>query len=143
MGSLPRRFSYLPNPRVGCVLVTPDGRIAGQGFTQQAGGAHAEVMALRDAQARGQDVRGTTAYVTLEPCSHHGRTGPCCDALIAAGVAKVVGALTDPNPQVAGQGFARLRAAGVEVQVGPGLPSPGAEPRLFSAACSGACPGCA
>ncbi|CAB5656537.1 Riboflavin biosynthesis protein RibD [Delftia tsuruhatensis] len=113
-------FLTSPNPRVGCVLVTPDGRIAGQGFTQQAGGAHAEVMALRDAQARGQDVRGTTAYVTLEPCSHHGRTGPCCDALIAAGVAKVVGALTDPNPQVAGQGFARLRAAGVEVQVGPG-----------------------
>ncbi len=113
-------FLSSPNPRVGCVLVAPDGRVVGQGFTQQAGGPHAEVMALRDAVARGEDVRGATAYVTLEPCSHQGRTGPCCDALIAAGVAKVVGALTDPNPQVAGQGFARLRAAGVDVVVGPG-----------------------
>uniref|UniRef100_UPI00359FD932 bifunctional diaminohydroxyphosphoribosylaminopyrimidine deaminase/5-amino-6-(5-phosphoribosylamino)uracil reductase RibD n=1 Tax=Delftia acidovorans TaxID=80866 RepID=UPI00359FD932 len=113
-------FLSSPNPRVGCVLVAPDGRVVGQGFTQQAGGPHAEVMALRDAVARGEDVRGATAYVTLEPCSHQGRTGPCCDALIAAGVAKVLGALTDPNPQVAGQGFARLRAAGVDVVVGPG-----------------------
>ncbi|MDH0776181.1 MULTISPECIES: bifunctional diaminohydroxyphosphoribosylaminopyrimidine deaminase/5-amino-6-(5-phosphoribosylamino)uracil reductase RibD [Delftia] len=113
-------FLSSPNPRVGCVLVAPDGRVVGQGFTQQAGGPHAEVMALRDAAAQGEDVRGATAYVTLEPCSHQGRTGPCCDALIAAGVAKVVGALTDPNPQVAGQGFARLRAAGVQVEVGPG-----------------------
>jgi diaminohydroxyphosphoribosylaminopyrimidine deaminase/5-amino-6-(5-phosphoribosylamino)uracil reductase len=113
-------FISSPNPRVGCVLIGSDGRLVGQGFTQQAGGPHAEVMALRDAQARGQDTQGATAYVTLEPCSHHGRTGPCCDALIAAGVAKVVGALTDPNPLVAGQGFARLRAAGIEVEVGPG-----------------------
>ncbi len=109
-----------PNPRVGCVIAASDGTILGQGFTQQAGGPHAEVMALRDAQAAGADVRGATAYVTLEPCAHQGRTGPCCDALIAAGVAKVVASLEDPNPLVAGQGFARLRAAGVAVEVGPG-----------------------
>jgi diaminohydroxyphosphoribosylaminopyrimidine deaminase/5-amino-6-(5-phosphoribosylamino)uracil reductase len=113
-------FRTSPNPRVGCVIVSPQGMLLGQGSTQQAGGPHAEIMALRDAAARGNDVRGATAYVTLEPCSHHGRTGPCCDALIAAGIGKVVGALTDPNPQVAGQGFERLRAAGVQVEVGPG-----------------------
>lgn len=118
-------FLSSPNPRVGCVIVDASDRIIGQGFTQQAGGPHAEVMALRDAASKGNDVRGATAYVTLEPCSHHGRTGPCCDALIAAGIGKVVGALTDPNPQVAGQGFERLRAAGVDVEVGPG----GAESR--------------
>jgi diaminohydroxyphosphoribosylaminopyrimidine deaminase/5-amino-6-(5-phosphoribosylamino)uracil reductase len=109
-----------PNPRVGCVLTSPAGQILGQGHTQQAGGPHAEIMALRDAAAQGRDVRGCTAYVTLEPCSHHGRTGPCCDALIAAGVAKVVASLADPNPLVCGQGFARLRAAGIEVEVGAG-----------------------
>ena len=109
-----------PNPRVGCVIATAEGRVLGEGFTQRAGGAHAEVMALRDAQARGQEVRGATAWVTLEPCAHQGRTGPCCDALAAAGVARVVAALEDPNPLVAGQGFARLRAAGVAVEVGPG-----------------------
>ena len=109
-----------PNPRVGCVLCDAEGRVLGQGHTQQAGGPHAEVMALRDAAAKGHSVVGATAYVTLEPCSHHGRTGPCCDALIAAGIAKVVASLADPNPLVAGQGFARLRAAGVEVQTGPG-----------------------
>lgn len=113
-------FLSSPNPRVGCVIVDGLGQIIGQGFTQQAGGPHAEVMALRDAAAKGHDVRAATAYVTLEPCSHHGRTGPCCDALIAAGIGKVVGALTDPNPQVAGRGFDRLRAAGIEVEVGPG-----------------------
>jgi diaminohydroxyphosphoribosylaminopyrimidine deaminase/5-amino-6-(5-phosphoribosylamino)uracil reductase len=113
-------FLSSPNPRVGCVLVAADGGVIGQGFTQQAGGPHAEVMALRDAAARGHDVRGATAWVTLEPCAHHGRTGPCCDALIAAGIGAVVAALTDPNPLVAGQGFARLRAAGVRVEVGPG-----------------------
>ncbi|WKL17183.1 bifunctional diaminohydroxyphosphoribosylaminopyrimidine deaminase/5-amino-6-(5-phosphoribosylamino)uracil reductase RibD [Comamonas testosteroni] len=118
-------FLSSPNPRVGCVIVDASSRIIGQGFTQQAGGPHAEVMALRDAASKGNDVRGATAYVTLEPCSHHGRTGPCCDALIAAGIGKVVGALTDPNPQVAGQGFERLRAAGVDVEIGPG----GAESR--------------
>jgi diaminohydroxyphosphoribosylaminopyrimidine deaminase/5-amino-6-(5-phosphoribosylamino)uracil reductase len=109
-----------PNPRVGCVLVAADGRILGQGHTQPAGQAHAEVMALRDAAAQGHDVRGATAYVTLEPCSHHGRTGPCCDALVAAGIARVVASAADPNPLVAGQGFARLRAAGVAVETGPG-----------------------
>ncbi|MDD2712465.1 MAG: bifunctional diaminohydroxyphosphoribosylaminopyrimidine deaminase/5-amino-6-(5-phosphoribosylamino)uracil reductase RibD [Simplicispira sp.] len=113
-------FLSNPNPRVGCVLVAPDGWVIGRGFTQQAGGPHAEVMALRDAATAGQDVRGATAYVTLEPCAHQGRTGPCCDALIAAGIGKVVASIADPNPLVAGQGFARLRAAGVEVQVGPG-----------------------
>ena len=111
-------FISNPNPRVGCVIMSADGTTElGSGFTQQAGGPHAEVMALRDAAARGSDVRGATAYVTLEPCSHHGRTGPCCDALIAAGIGKVVGAITDPNPRVAGQGFDRLRAAGIEVSM--------------------------
>jgi len=109
-----------PNPRVGCVLCDAGGHVIGQGHTQQAGGPHAEVMALRDAQAQGHSTAGATAYVTLEPCSHHGRTGPCCDALIAAGVRRVVASLADPNPLVAGQGFERLRAAGVEVEVGPG-----------------------
>lgn len=109
-----------PNPRVGCVLIGADGQLLGQGHTQAVGGPHAEVMALRDAQARGRSVRGATAYVTLEPCAHHGRTGPCCDALIAAGVAHVVASLQDPNPQVAGRGLARLRAAGIAVTLGPG-----------------------
>jgi len=109
-----------PNPRVGCLLTTPDGHVIGQGHTQQAGGPHAEVMALRDAAARGHSVVGATAYVTLEPCSHQGRTGPCCDALIAAGIQKVVASIADPNPLVSGQGFGRLRAAGVAVEVGPG-----------------------
>lgn len=106
-----------PNPSVGCVLTSADGAILGQGNTQRAGGPHAEIMAMRDAAAHGYSVIGATAYVTLEPCSHHGRTGPCCDALIAAGINKVVCTNTDPNPLVSGQGFARLRAAGVEVEV--------------------------
>lgn len=110
-----------PNPRVGCVIVSADGsRVLGEGHTQAAGQAHAEIMALRDAAAKGLSVNGATAYVTLEPCAHHGRTGPCCDALVAAGVGKVVAALADPNPQVAGQGLARLQAGGVQVEVGPG-----------------------
>ena len=109
-----------PNPRVGCVLTSGSGEVIGAGHTQSAGGPHAEIMALRDAQARGLSTQGATAWVTLEPCSHHGRTGPCCDALIAAGITKVVASLADPNPLVAGQGFARLRSAGVDVQVGPG-----------------------
>lgn len=108
-------FLSNPNPRVGCVLVAANGEFIGQGFTQQAGGPHAEVMALRDAAARGHATQGATAYVTLEPCSHTGRTGPCCQALIDAGIARVVGAITDPNPQVAGQGFGKLRAAGIAV----------------------------
>lgn len=109
-----------PNPRVGCVIADAQGRVLGQGHTQKAGGPHAEVMALRDAAAQGHSVAGATAYVTLEPCAHHGRTGPCCDALIAAGIGRVVASLADPNPLVAGQGFERLRAAGVAVEVGPG-----------------------
>jgi len=108
-----------PNPAVGCLITSATGALLGQGHTQQAGGPHAEVMALRDAEARGNSVQGATAYVTLEPCSHHGRTGPCCDALIAAGIGKVVATNLDPNPLVSGQGFARLRAAGVEVDVLP------------------------
>jgi diaminohydroxyphosphoribosylaminopyrimidine deaminase/5-amino-6-(5-phosphoribosylamino)uracil reductase len=106
-----------PNPRVGCVIVS-DGFILGAGYTQPAGQAHAELQALRDAVAHGHDVRGATAYVTLEPCSHHGRTPPCTDALIAAGVGRVVAAITDPNPLVAGQGLAKLKAAGIEVSAG-------------------------
>lgn len=107
-----------PNPRVGCVIVGADGAMLGSGHTQRAGEAHAEVMALRDAQTKHHDVKGATAYVTLEPCSHQGQTGPCCDALIHAGLARVVMAAQDPNPQVAGQGIARLRAAGMQVDVG-------------------------
>lgn len=106
-----------PNPRVGCVIVSANGQVLGQGHTQQAGGPHAEVMALRDAQARGVSVAGATAYVTLEPCAHHGRTPPCADALVAAGLRRVVIALGDPNPLVSGQGVARLRAGGVEVEL--------------------------
>ena len=106
-----------PNPRVGCVLVNPQGQVIGQGSTQQAGGPHAEVMALRDAQSRGHATTGATAYVTLEPCCHQGRTGPCTKALIGAGIGRVLAALPDPNPLVAGQGVARLRAAGVAVEV--------------------------
>lgn len=109
-----------PNPRVGCVLVDAHGRVIGEGSTQRAGGPHAEVMALRDAAARGHAVRGATAYVTLEPCAHVGRTGPCCVALAEAGVHKVYVALLDPNPRVAGQGVAHLRAAGIDVDVGLG-----------------------
>src|SRR5947209_6141795 len=95
-----------PNPTVGCVFVK-DGEIAGRAFHTWAGVKHAEVLALDEA---GESARGATAYVTLEPCSHTGRTGPCADALIAAGIAKVVAASTDPNPLVAGGGFGRLRA---------------------------------
>ena len=111
------RLAPPPNPAVGCVIVARDGRVIGQGCTQQAGGPHAEVMALREAQAQGHALAGATAYVTLEPCAHQGRTGPCCDALVAAGIVRVVASITDPNPLVAGQGFARLRAAGVVVDV--------------------------
>ncbi len=105
-----------PNPRVGCVITAADGSVLGEGHTQRAGGPHAEVMALRDAAARAHNVQGATAWVTLEPCAHQGRTGPCCDALAAAGIGRVVSAMTDPNPQVAGQGLARLQAAGAQVE---------------------------
>src|SRR5213083_2051580 len=114
-GAAARRRSA-PNPWVGCVLVR-DGEIVGQGASEAPGGAHAEVGALARA---GDRALGATAYVTLEPCSHHGRTPPCTDALIAAGVARVVAALEDPDPKVAGAGFARLRAAGIDVTVGVG-----------------------
>jgi diaminohydroxyphosphoribosylaminopyrimidine deaminase/5-amino-6-(5-phosphoribosylamino)uracil reductase len=113
-------FLTSPNPRVGCVLASPEGVVLGQGHTQRAGEAHAEIMALRDAQARGAALQGATAYVTLEPCAHQGRTGPCCDALVSSGIRRVVASLEDPNPLVAGQGLARLRAAGLQVEVGLG-----------------------
>lgn len=106
-----------PNPRVGCVIADADARVVGQGHTQHAGGAHAEVMALRSARDAGHQVRGGTAWVTLEPCAHHGRTPPCCDALIAAGLARVVVAARDPFPQVAGRGIAAMRAAGIQVDM--------------------------
>lgn len=109
-----------PNPRVGCVIVSADGQLIGRGHTQQAGGPHAEVMALRDAADHGHSVQGATVVVTLEPCAHHGRTPPCCEALVHAGVGRVVMALEDPNPLVAGQGAARLQAAGIEVIRGVG-----------------------
>ncbi|MEI8163398.1 MAG: bifunctional diaminohydroxyphosphoribosylaminopyrimidine deaminase/5-amino-6-(5-phosphoribosylamino)uracil reductase RibD [Betaproteobacteria bacterium] len=116
---LARRGLYgtTPNPRVGCVLVR-DGRIIGEGWHQQAGLPHAEAVALAALAAAGVTARGATAYVTLEPCSHFGRTPPCADALIGAGVARVVVAMQDPNPLVAGQGLAQLAAAGIEVGSG-------------------------
>ena len=106
-----------PNPRVGCMLGYPDGSVVGRGWTQEAGGPHAEVMALRDAQSRGLDPAGATAWVTLEPCAHHGRTPPCCDALIAAGISRAVVAVQDPFPDVAGEGIRRLRAASLQVDL--------------------------
>ncbi len=107
-------YTTHPNPRVGCVLVN-DGRIVGQGWHQKAGDAHAEVNALREA---GTNARGATAYVTLEPCSHHGRTPPCCDALIKAKVGRVVAAMKDPNPLVAGSGLKHIKESGIEVSAG-------------------------
>lgn len=106
-----------PNPRVGCVIRAPDGTPAGSGHTQAAGGLHAEAMALQQAKQRGLAVTGGTAWVTLEPCAHHGRTPPCCDALIQAGLSRVVVAGIDPFPAVAGKGVARMRAAGIQVDV--------------------------
>ncbi len=107
-------YSTTPNPRVGCVLVK-GGAVVGEGWHERAGGPHAEVHALN---AAGESARGATAYVTLEPCSHHGRTPPCAEALINAGVSRVVAAMQDPNPQVAGRGLARLAAAGIAAECG-------------------------
>ena len=107
-------YTTHPNPRVGSVIVS-DGRVVGRGFHRRAGEPHAEVVALAEA---GEAARGATVYVTLEPCSHQGRTPPCADALIAAGVGRVVAAMVDPNPEVSGQGVERLRQAGIEVDVG-------------------------
>jgi diaminohydroxyphosphoribosylaminopyrimidine deaminase/5-amino-6-(5-phosphoribosylamino)uracil reductase len=107
-------YSTHPNPRVGCVIVR-DGQVVGEGWHVRAGEPHAEVHALRQA---GERARGATAYVTLEPCSHHGRTPPCADALVAAGVGRVVAAMQDPNPQVAGRGLKRLEDTGIAVSSG-------------------------
>ena len=111
------KYSVMPNPHVGCVLVR-DGHVIGEGFTQPAGGNHAEIEALRAAAGHVNGASGATAYVTLEPCSHQGKTGPCADALIAAGVSRVVVALQDPNPLVGGQGLEKLRNAGIAVDCG-------------------------
>jgi len=107
-------YTTEPNPRVGCVLVRK-GKIIGEGWHKRAGEGHAEVEALADVEGSAQ---GSTAYVTLEPCSHQGKTGPCCDALINAGVIRVVAAMQDPNPLVAGRGFERMQKAGINVKFG-------------------------
>ena len=107
-----------PNPQVGCVLVNPRGEVISEGAHRYDHVDHAEVVALKQARAAGHSTQGATAFVTLEPCSHHGRTGPCADALIEAGIAHCIIATGDPNPQVSGRGIARLQAAGIEVQVG-------------------------
>lgn len=122
---LARRAAALsnPNPRVGAVIVMNDStggqdRILGEGYTQMAGEAHAEVMALQSARQQGHAVQGATMYVSLEPCSHHGRTPPCADAIIEAGIARVVVCTLDPNPEVAGRGVERMREAGIQVDCG-------------------------
>ncbi len=113
-----------PNPQVGCVLVRNEARrneaVLGEGAHLYDARDHAEIAALKQAAAAAREVRGATAYVTLEPCSHQGRTGPCADALIAAGIARCVVATADPNPQVSGRGIARMRAAGIAVEIGTG-----------------------
>ncbi|WP_138518729.1 bifunctional diaminohydroxyphosphoribosylaminopyrimidine deaminase/5-amino-6-(5-phosphoribosylamino)uracil reductase RibD [Limnobacter alexandrii] len=111
------QYSTTPNPRVGCVFVR-DGVAIAEGFHAKAGEGHAEVQAIADAKARGISLAGSTAYVTLEPCAHHGRTGPCAEALVTTGVHRVVVAVLDPNPLVAGKGMAILRAAGIETNDG-------------------------
>ena len=109
-------YTTTPNPRVGCVIVK-DGAVVGEGWHARAGEPHAEALALSDARARGADTRGATLYVTLEPCNRHGRTPPCVDAILAAGIVRVVAAMRDPNPSQAG-GSERLREGGVAVDVG-------------------------
>ena len=108
------RFTTSPNPNVGCVIVN-DGKIVGEGWHQVAGGPHAEVNALNQA---GEQAKGATCYVTLEPFSHFGKTPPCADALIKAGVGKVIAAMVDPNPQVSGAGLEKLNAAGIQTHFG-------------------------
>jgi diaminohydroxyphosphoribosylaminopyrimidine deaminase/5-amino-6-(5-phosphoribosylamino)uracil reductase len=110
-------YHATPNPRVGCVIVR-DGHILGEGFTQPPGSNHAEIEALLDARRNGHDLHGATAYVTLEPCSHFGRTPPCATALIEARLARVIAAVEDPNPQVAGRGLEMLRSTGMDVRCG-------------------------
>jgi len=109
-------YTTTPNPRVGCVIAS-GGEVIGEGWHERAGEAHAEINALEDVTARGKDARGATLYSTLEPCNHVGRTRPCAEAVIAAGVTRVVAAMADPNPEAAG-GAARLRAAGIDVDIG-------------------------
>ncbi len=119
-----------PNPWVGCLVVTRDGQVF-EGATEPPGQRHAERVALDRATAAGADLTGATVYTTLEPCSHHGRTGPCTEALIAAGVGRVVSAVADPDPNVGGTGFRRLREAGIEVTVGVGAPAARAQLRPY------------
>src|SRR5437762_14028515 len=109
-------FTATPNPRVGCVVVR-DGRVIGEGWHERAGEAHAEAQALADAKSRGEATREATVYATLEPCNHHGRTPPCTEALLGAGITRVVAAMRDPNP-IASRGGDRLAAAGVAVDYG-------------------------
>ena len=111
------RLRTSPNPWVGCIIVTVDSQVF-VGATEAPGGRHAEVVALDAARAAGADTQGATVFTTLEPCSHHGRTGPCTEALITAGVSRVVSAITDPDQLVGGQGFAALRSAGISVDIG-------------------------
>lgn len=111
------QYSTTPNPRVGCVFVR-NGEILAEGFHARAGEGHAEVQAIADAKTRGTNLEGSTAYVTLEPCAHHGRTGPCAEALVATGVKRVVAAVLDPNPLVAGKGMAILSAASIDTTSG-------------------------
>src|SRR5690606_38194260 len=113
-------FSTSPNPRVGCVIVN-QGKVLGEGATQPPGGPHAEVCAIRDAQEKGHALAGSTFYVTLEPCSHYGRTPPCVDALLEVKPARVVIAARDPNPLVSGAGIEKLQNAGITVEIGLGL----------------------
>ncbi|WP_226809730.1 bifunctional diaminohydroxyphosphoribosylaminopyrimidine deaminase/5-amino-6-(5-phosphoribosylamino)uracil reductase RibD [Candidatus Vallotia lariciata] len=110
-------YTTSPNPRVGCVLVK-NGKVIGEGFTQPAGQDHAEICALKDARSRGHTTVGSTAYVTLEPCSHFGCTPPCANILIESGISRVIAAMRDPNSQVSGRGLAMLRNAGMEVHCG-------------------------
>src|SRR5688572_2714557 len=107
-------YTTTPNPRVGCVIVK-GGEVVGEGWHERAGGPHAEVNALAMAGAK---ARGATAYVSLEPCVHRGRTGPCTDALVKAGITRVIAAMRDPNPQVSGKGLAALEQAGLSTRVG-------------------------